>query len=119
MTSQFVVTTAAYDQFVAHNGLSETILRALSEHPDSGATIRAAFEGAPIPPEVGRRILAAYQQLSQGPVAVGRFADGWLRPHRRPDQRAAGRSRDHGAGPGHGGRDLPALFGQLGGNRRH
>jgi pyruvate,water dikinase len=66
----FVVTTAAYDRFVTHNCLSETILRVLREQPDSGATIRAAFEGAPIPPEVERSILAAYQQLGQGPVAV-------------------------------------------------
>src|SRR3712207_3421096 len=66
----FVVTTAAYDRFVAHNRLSKTILQALREQPDSGATIRAAFEGASIPPEVERSILAAYQQLGQGPVAV-------------------------------------------------
>jgi phosphohistidine swiveling domain-containing protein len=66
----FVVTTAAYDRFVTHSRLGETILRALREPSDSGATIRAAFEGAPIPPEVERNILAAYQQLGQGPVAV-------------------------------------------------
>lgn len=66
----FVVTTAAYDWFVAHNGLGETIHGALRDVPGTGATIRAAFEGAPIPPEVERSILAGYRQLGQGPVAV-------------------------------------------------
>jgi pyruvate,water dikinase len=66
----FVVTTAAYDRFVAHNHLGETIARALSEKQGGGPAIRAAFEGAPIPPEVERSLLAAYGRLGQGPVAV-------------------------------------------------
>jgi pyruvate,water dikinase len=66
----FVVTTAAYDRFVADNRLGETIARALHEERGSGAAIRDAFEGALIPPEVGRDILAAYHRLGQGPVAV-------------------------------------------------
>src|SRR6266568_4172302 len=59
----FVVTTAAYDRFVAENRLGETIGRALHEQPGSGAAIRAAFHSAAIPPEVEREILAAYDQL--------------------------------------------------------
>src|SRR5829696_384534 len=66
----FVVTTAAYDGFVAHNRLGETITRALREQQDNGATIRAAFERAPIPPEIERNILAAYREHGEGPVAV-------------------------------------------------
>ena len=66
----FVVTTAAYDSFVAHNRLGETITRALREQQDNGATIRAAFERAPIPPEIERNILAAYREHGEGPVAV-------------------------------------------------
>lgn len=66
----FVVTTASYDRFVAHNHLGEIIARALREEPISGATIRGAFEGAPIPPEVERDVVAAYAQLVRGPVAV-------------------------------------------------
>jgi phosphohistidine swiveling domain-containing protein len=66
----FVVTTEVYDSFVAHNRLGETITRALREEPDSGATIRTAFERAPSPPEIERNILAAYRELGEGPVAV-------------------------------------------------
>jgi rifampicin phosphotransferase len=62
----FAVTTAAYDRFVAHSRLLETISRI----PSSGTAIRAAFEAAPIPPEVEQNILAAYRQLGPGPVAV-------------------------------------------------
>ena len=43
----FVVTTAAYDDFVAHNRLEETIRQELSLHPGSGAAIRATFERYP------------------------------------------------------------------------
>jgi pyruvate,water dikinase len=66
----FVLTTAAYDRFVADNRLDETIARALREERGSDAAIRDAFAGAPIPPEVARSILAAYHHLGQGPVAV-------------------------------------------------
>lgn len=68
----FVVTTAAYDRFVTHSGLLETITHTLHEQQQtlSGAAIRAAFEAAPIPPEVEQDILAAYRQLGPGPVAV-------------------------------------------------
>ena len=64
----FVVTTGAYDRFVAHNGLGETIARMLRE--DDPSTIRRAFEAAPVPPEVQRAVLAAYGRLGLGPVAV-------------------------------------------------
>jgi hypothetical protein len=66
----FVVTTASYDRFVAHNHLDETIAQVLHEEPASGATIRGAFEAAPIPPEVERDVVAAYAQFVRGPVAV-------------------------------------------------
>ncbi|RPI53484.1 MAG: phosphoenolpyruvate synthase, partial [Chloroflexi bacterium] len=66
----FAVTTAAYDRFVADNDLGETIARALHEARGTGATIRAAFEGASIPRDVEAEILAAYERLERGPVAV-------------------------------------------------
>lgn len=64
----FVVTTAAYDRFVADNRLAETIARALSA--GDGAVIRAAFARSPIPPEVAQEVVAAYDRLGKGPVAV-------------------------------------------------
>jgi phosphoenolpyruvate synthase/pyruvate phosphate dikinase len=69
----FVVATAAYDGFVAHNRLGETITRALREEPDSGATIRSAFERAPSPPEIERNILAASREF--GRPRFSPFAD--------------------------------------------
>jgi phosphoenolpyruvate synthase/pyruvate phosphate dikinase len=66
----FVVTTMAYDRFVVHNDLGETIARALRKESGHGADIRSAFEGASIPPEVERGILAAYDRIGQDPVAV-------------------------------------------------
>lgn len=66
----FVVTTAAYDQFVTHNHLSRIIAAALGESELSGAAIRDAFEQAPIPPQVEHAILAAHRQLGPDPVAV-------------------------------------------------
>src|SRR5919112_1690182 len=66
----FVVTTAAYDGFITHNRLGNTIARALREEEGSGASIRTAFEGAPIPPEIERNILAVYHELGESPVAV-------------------------------------------------
>src|SRR5215203_1159056 len=66
----FAVTTAAYDGFVTHNRLGETIARAVREQ-QGGADIRSAFEAAPIPPEIERAILAAYRKLGEvRPVAV-------------------------------------------------
>ena len=65
----FVVSTVAYGRFVARNRLEESIARSLREQPD-GAVIRAAFEVAPIPPEVEREVLVAYERLGRGPVAA-------------------------------------------------
>ncbi|MDP8929648.1 MAG: PEP-utilizing enzyme [Actinomycetota bacterium] len=64
----FVVTTPAYELFVAHNRLGETIAWGLYE--GGGAAIRAAFEAAPIPPQIEQEVLAAYQQLGREPLAV-------------------------------------------------
>src|ERR671916_1447795 len=67
----FVVDTAAYDNFVASNGLDETIVRVLREEGGDGAAIRAAFEAAPIPDEIGREIAEVYRdRLVTGAVAV-------------------------------------------------
>lgn len=66
----FVVTTVAYDHFVAYNGLDETIRQTLHRQQENGAPIRNAFECAPIPAEIEQDILTAYQQLGQGSVAV-------------------------------------------------
>ncbi len=60
----FVVTAAAYEQFAAHNQLQEALEKG------EPRLIRAAFERAPIPPEVARKILTAYDRLGDGPVAV-------------------------------------------------
>ena len=54
---------------MADNRLGKTIARALREEQPGGA-IREAFEGAPIPGEIERDILAAYEEFGQGPVAV-------------------------------------------------
>jgi rifampicin phosphotransferase len=66
----FVVTTVAYDYFVAHSSIDKTISQALSDKRENGAAIREAFERAPIPSELEHAVKAAYQQLGQGPVAV-------------------------------------------------
>lgn len=66
----FVVTTAAYDHFVAHYQLDATIAQALHDQPGNGAAIRAAFETAALPPDLARAIQDAYRRLGEGPVAV-------------------------------------------------
>jgi len=66
----FVVTTAAYDRFVAQNRLNDAIDTALAEAEPQGGEVRAAFKSAPIPSEVERSIIDAYQQLGEGAVAV-------------------------------------------------
>ncbi len=66
----FVVTTAAYDRFVAESHLGEIITQALGEQQGGSAAIRGAFEHAAIPTEIAQAIMEAYQQLGQGPVAV-------------------------------------------------
>jgi rifampicin phosphotransferase len=66
----FALTTAAYERFVSANGLRAAIEQAFANRPVRGSGIRAAFEAAPVPPDVERAVLAAYQQLGQDPVAV-------------------------------------------------
>lgn len=66
----FVVTTAAYDRFVADNSLAGIINSTLLEEKSSGARIRNAFHNAAIPPEIEREILKAYQKFGLGSVAV-------------------------------------------------
>jgi pyruvate,water dikinase len=66
----FAVSTAAYDSFVAENGLQDLITRELTHGERSGAAIRDAFERGSIPDEVERSVLEAYRRLGSGPVAV-------------------------------------------------
>jgi pyruvate,water dikinase len=55
----FVVTTAAYDRFVVHRRLDQVIAQTPGRE-DEGAALRAAFEAAPIPPEIEQAVLEAY-----------------------------------------------------------
>src|SRR5687768_9389924 len=66
----FVITTAAYDHFVTSNRMVEMIQRTLKTAPGDGGAIRAALEGAAIPPDVEQDILTAYQRWGEGAVAV-------------------------------------------------
>ncbi len=74
--SGFIVTTASYDRFVAHNHLDDTIDLAPQETQGSGIIIRKAFEAAWIPFEIKQDIVAAYARLGQGQVAVRSSATG-------------------------------------------
>lgn len=62
----YVITTAAYEQFLQENSLAAMLEQAAG----NGSAIRAAFEQAPIPPPVEQAIWAAQQQLGPAPVAV-------------------------------------------------
>jgi pyruvate,water dikinase len=64
----FVVTTAAYDQFVAANHLGDAIAAAPTN--GDGAGLRAAFEAGTIPAEIEHAIRAGYDALGWGAVAV-------------------------------------------------
>ena len=66
----FIVTTAAYDRFLADNHLEEIIARGLADSSASGGTIRAAMDKGPIPAEVEHEILTKYEHLHDGAVAV-------------------------------------------------
>jgi rifampicin phosphotransferase len=66
----FVVTTAAYAQFLADNELGKTITSMLRQPHGRGLATRSTFEKAAIPLEIKQNILNAYQQLGEGPVAV-------------------------------------------------
>lgn len=69
----FVVTTAAYAQFVAHHQLEPVIQAALvtaaSDVDLASATLRQAFETADIPEVLRQPIVSAYARL-EGAVAV-------------------------------------------------
>ena len=64
----FVVTTDAYDRFVADHGLAGRV-RALADAGDTAA-VGGLFEGATLAPDVADAIVAAYAALGGGPVAV-------------------------------------------------
>jgi pyruvate,water dikinase len=77
----FVVTTAAYQAFVAANHLEEAIAAQVEvgsqisnqEHTLLAANLQAVFEHGAMPPEVKKAILAGYRLLGPGenlPVAV-------------------------------------------------
>ncbi|SDC02204.1 phosphoenolpyruvate synthase [Raineyella antarctica] len=64
----FAVTTAAYDQFVADNDLSDRAA-ALADHGNTDA-IDTLFTEAALAPELAAAITAAYVAIGEGPVAV-------------------------------------------------
>jgi rifampicin phosphotransferase len=66
----FVVTTTAYDHFVSHNALEQTIGQMLKTKQLDSDTIRTAFESGTIPLPIEQNILTAFAQLGQCPVAV-------------------------------------------------
>src|SRR5581483_2631537 len=66
----FVITTVAYDRIVADAGLASTIAESLRATPDDGSAIRAAFERAPISPDIEQAVRAAYRRLGEPAVAV-------------------------------------------------
>lgn len=72
----FVVTTGAYDRFVADNDLSDRATALAAEGDTTGATddgttaIGALFEEATFPRELAAAITEAYAALGEGPVAV-------------------------------------------------
>ena len=61
----FVVTTAAYDAFVAANGLDARL--ASTDSPDA---TRALFREATMPAEIADAVTDGYRRLGEGPVAV-------------------------------------------------
>jgi hypothetical protein len=66
----FVVTTAAYDQFVEYNHISLVISEVLMKQPKDGSKIREAFERGSISSNLKKAIELAYQNLGQNSVAV-------------------------------------------------
>jgi hypothetical protein len=65
----FVLTTAAYDAFVASAGIRGEILR-LAAGPDGADAIRALFSAADVPVDVRDELLGAYTELGAPAVAV-------------------------------------------------
>ncbi|MDZ4268925.1 MAG: PEP/pyruvate-binding domain-containing protein [Mycobacterium sp.] len=73
----FVVTTAAYRQFVREHALEPLIRQEMADlgaDPDAVAAaslrLRNAFESAPMSAAVTEQIAAAYTELGEGPMAV-------------------------------------------------
>lgn len=74
----FLVTTQAYRDFVAANGLDSRILQELAAGPLAtpeeleacSARIRAAFAAGEIPAALAAALRGAYAELESGPVAV-------------------------------------------------
>jgi rifampicin phosphotransferase len=65
----FVITTAAYEKFVAENRLQDAIMLELLKRKD-GETIRELFLQEQIPNETEQAIIQAYQELGAKSVAV-------------------------------------------------
>ena len=70
----FVVTTSAYDTYVAEHGLAPRIAEELNRdrapaEPSAGAAIRAMFEAA-VPQEIAAQIDRAYRSLGEPLAAV-------------------------------------------------
>jgi phosphohistidine swiveling domain-containing protein len=66
----FVVTTAAYDRFVAHNHLGDIVGRAVLGEEGARRRVRDAFRKGSAPPEIERAIVTAHRRLGQPRVAV-------------------------------------------------
>ena len=67
----FVLTTAAYDRFVAASGLHAQLTAELSElHSGDAAELHQAFLSAAVPDEIAEAARAAYRALGGGAVAV-------------------------------------------------
>jgi pyruvate,water dikinase len=74
----FIVATAAYRRFVEVAGLAPLIARVTAELDGAdtvaleaaSATLRAAFEASPVPPDLAAAIRTAYLALGGGSVAV-------------------------------------------------
>lgn len=74
----FLLTTAAYEQFVAANqlpaGISHTLAATDLSHPagleQASQAIRQQFQAASLPDDLAQAIRAAYQALGAPPVAV-------------------------------------------------
>ena len=65
----FVLTTAAYDRFVAASGLHAQLTAELSELHSGDAALHQAFLSAAVPDEIAEAACAAYRALG-GAVAV-------------------------------------------------
>ncbi|XYH94680.1 PEP/pyruvate-binding domain-containing protein [Sorangium sp. So ce1128] len=77
----FVVTTAAYDDFILKSGLAEAITGTPDSAYPGGEALRKAIEAAALPDDLASAVVAAYQQLGHGPVAVRSSATAEDLPH--------------------------------------